>query len=107
MLSWTTGINRSIHLSLIAGLLVFVLSFLYLKSPHLADPFGGVNFGTWRFDPVRDGDDYGLSHRQCSAAFPKLYNDVDEMISRRQANHIAKADFDSVEGDHVRDRSER
>lgn len=44
----------------------------------------------WEFDVVRDGG--------CSAAFPKLYSDVDEMVSRRKDYRIAKADKDSVGG---------
>ena len=121
MLAWATGKNRNVHLSLLAGLLIFLLSFFYLKwgtseneagvynqkhsnNPflsHFKSSFTGVNFGTWEFDVVRDGDNYGLSDSQCSAAFPKLYSDVDEMVSRRENNHISRTDFDSVEGDHV------
>ena len=109
MLAWTTSKNRNVPLYSLAGLLIFVLFIFYLKSgtieseagaeSHFGNPF---RFGAWDFDVVRDGDDYGLSDSQCSAAFPKLYSDVDEMVSRRRQNHIAKADFDAVEGDHVK-----
>lgn len=121
MLNWTTVKNRNTHFSLLAGLLIFLLLVFYLQMgtreseagvdnkkhsdktffQHFSNPFRGVNFGTWEFDAVRDGENYGLSHMQCSTAFPKLYCDVDEMVSRRNANHITKADFDAVEGDHV------
>lgn len=119
MLPGTTGQNRSILVPVLAGLLTFLLLFFYLKLgtgssesgadsqghkdksllPHFANPF---HTDTWQFDVTRDGDDYGLSDSQCSAAFPKLYSDVDEMMSRRQTNHITREDFDSVEGDHGR-----
>ena len=69
--------------------------------PQLANPFRSYFIADWEFDAARDGDDYGLSDRQCAAAFPKLYGDIDEMVSRREFSHVAKADFDPVEGDHV------
>lgn len=123
MLPGTIGQNRSILVPILAGLLTFLLLFFYIKSgtwasetgadsqkhtdktllAHFTNPLRGVNFNTWQFDVVRDGDNYGLSDSQCSAAFPKLYGDIEEMTSRRQTNHIAKEDFDSVKGDHVRD----
>lgn len=121
MLGLTTGRNRNICVTLSAGLLIFLLLISYSGLgtreseagadsqahygkkflPQFANPFRGYLFASWEFDAVRDGDDYGLSDRQCSAAFPKLYADIDEMVSRRELNHVAKADFDSVEGDHV------
>ena len=117
MLTWSK--NRNAHIALLAGLLIFLLliSFLRWKTandnagvdgqghpdkkflPHIANPFRVVN--TWEFDVRRDGDNYGLSHSQCSTAFPKLYSDIDEMVARRNNNRIAKAEFDSVDGDHV------
>ena len=119
MLPWTNSKIRTIHVSSLAGLLIFLWLLWHLKwgttdgedadsqqhsektfLSHFANPFRGSS--TWKFDVVRDGDKYGLSPHQCSAAFPKLYGDIDEMVSRRKANPIAKADFDSVEGDHVR-----
>ena len=123
MLPGTSGHNRSILVPVLAGLLTFLLLFFYIRSgtgasqigadgqkytdktllAHFANPFHGVNIDTWQFDVIRDGDNYGLSDSQCSAAFPKLYSDVDEMMSRRQTNHIAKEDFDSVKGDHLQD----
>ena len=121
MHAWTTGKNCNIHVSLLAGLSVFLLLSFCLTwgttgsearvdsqkntdrtlLPHFANPFRGANFGAWKFDVTRDGDNYGLSPSQCSAAFPKLYTDIEEMVSRRRSNHISKAHFDSVEGDHV------
>ena len=38
---------------------------------------------------------------RCS--LPKVYGDIDEMVCRKEFNHVAKADFDSVEGDHVKE----
>ena len=121
MLGLTTSRNRIIYVSLSSGLLLFLV--LISSSgfgtrqreagadnqahpgtkffPQLANPFRGNLFASWEFDAAPDGDDYGLSDRQCAAAFPKLYGDIDEMVSRRELNHVAKADFDSVEGDHV------
>lgn len=121
MLSLTFSRNRNVYIILSAGLLLFLLLISYSGFgtrqreagannqahpgtkffPQLANPFRNYFFADWKFDAARDGDDYGLSDRQCGAAFPKLYGDIDEMVSRRESNHIAKADFDSVEGDHV------
>ena len=122
MFACTTYRNRNISFSLLAGLSISSLLAFYLTRglgeneagadsqkhsdntifSHLTDAFRGVNSDTWEFDVVRDGDNYGLSHSQCSAAFPKLYSDVEEMVSRRSSKHIAKADFDSIEEEHVR-----
>ena len=118
MLGLTTSRNRNVYVTLSAGLLLFILLIAYSGFgarqreagqslpgtnlfPQLANPFRSYFFADWEFDAARDGDNYGLSDRQCASAFPKLYGDIDEMVSRRQSNHIAKADFDSVKGDHV------
>ncbi|KAL3474834.1 glycosyl transferase family 90-domain-containing protein [Aspergillus californicus] len=38
----------------------------------------------WEFVVGRDGDNHGLSEKQCLAAFPKLFGDVDRMMERRK-----------------------
>ena len=111
--------NRNIQALLLAGLLIISLLSFSLEwrtgdskasvhrpkdskskyLPHIVSPFQGGNTGTWNFDVDRDGDDYGLSHTQCATAFPKLYSDIDEMVSRRKDRHLTKEDFDSVEDD--------
>ena len=119
MLAQTTDRNRNIQIFLFAGLLIILLLTFSLEwrtgeskasvhgqkhsaakfLPHIVNPFQGVTTDSWKFDVDRDGDNYGLSHSQCSTAFPKLYGDIDDMVSRRKTSHVAKEDFDSVVDD--------
>lgn len=112
MLSWTAAKSRNIQVSSSAALLILVLLGIYLKTrsteknsnktylPQFANPFRGIESNTWEFDVGRDDEDYGLSNAQCSAAFAKLYCDVNEMVPRRKTNHTAKADMASVITEH-------
>ena len=43
---------------------------------------------SWTFDPLKDGENYGLSDGQCSSAFPKLYTSINEMVARHSSNPI-------------------
>jgi len=36
----------------------------------------------WKFQATRDARDFALSDEQCSAAFPKLYTDINRMVKR-------------------------
>ena len=108
--------NRN-HVPLAAGVLVFLVLIIVLTRGRAGESVITTNhyqhsdntflsyirnpFGAWKFDVRRDGDNYSLSPRQCAAAFPKLYSDVEEMVSRRKGNPITKVEFDSVEGEHV------
>ena len=51
---------------------------------------------TWTFNTRRDAENYGLSDEQCTAAFPKLYTDIEHMKSKFQNRRISKADIDAV-----------
>ena len=54
------------------------------------------------FDPVKDGQDYGLSDAQCSSAFPKLYTSIDEMVARRATKPIKAKELNAqMTGDHA------
>lgn len=54
------------------------------------------------FDPVKDGQNYGLSDAQCSSAFPKLYTSIDEMVDRHASNPITPKSLDAkMTGDHA------
>ena len=119
MLAQTTDRSRNIQVFLFAGLLIILLLSFSLEwgsgestasihsqkasngkfLPHIANPFKVVHSDAWEFDVDQDGDNFGLSHSQCSTAFPKLYDDIDEMVSRRKTSHVAKEDFDSVKDD--------
>ncbi len=55
-----------------------------------------------KFDPVKDGQNYGLSDAQCSSAFPKLYTLIDEMVARRASKPINPKELDAkMTGDHA------
>ena len=113
MLGLTSSRVRNISATLSAAILLFLLLISYSGSatrqrtdsqarlgtklfPQVESPFQGYLFASWEFGAARDGDDYGLSDRQCAAAFPKIYGDIDEMVSRRKFFHVAKADLNSV-----------
>ncbi|KAL4874062.1 hypothetical protein BDV12DRAFT_158965 [Aspergillus spectabilis] len=63
---------------------------------------GGNTSQDWEFDVGRDGDNHGLSERQCLAAFPKLFGEIDKavefrkkeggagLISFRELNEVAR-----------------
>lgn len=89
MLGLTTSRHRNISVTLSTGLLLFLLLISYSGVgirqreagadsqahpgtrffPQLANPFRGYFLASWEFDTARDGDNYGLSDRQCAAAF--------------------------------------
>ena len=50
---------------------------------------------SWTFDPTRDAENYGLSHAQCSSAFPKLYTSIHEMVARHSSNPIKQNHLDA------------
>lgn len=50
---------------------------------------------SWTFNTARDADDYGLSDAQCSAAFPKLYGEIDKTLALFNNNHITQEQLDS------------
>ena len=43
---------------------------------------------TWTFDPIKDAENYGLSEAECSSAFPKLYDSIEDMVGRHETNPI-------------------
>ena len=49
----------------------------------------------WEFQVERDGENYDLTDEQCSAAFPKLYTEIDKAVARRKDKHITKEELDS------------
>lgn len=100
--------NRNMHVSLFAGLSIFLLPGFHLVSRSTENEAGSGSWlgqpealelknsfhnsqilsvvsksDAWEFDVVRDGG--------CSAAFPKLYSNVDEMVSRRKDNSHSKS----------------
>ena len=50
---------------------------------------------SWTFDPIRDGENYGLSDARCSSAFPKLYTSIDEMVARHASKPIKAKHLDA------------
>ncbi|KAL4885246.1 glycosyl transferase family 90-domain-containing protein [Aspergillus karnatakaensis] len=53
-------------------------------SSSSSEPGSGRNATReWTFDVRRDGDNHGLSHEQCLAAFPKLFIEIDKAVKER------------------------
>lgn len=65
-----------------------------LERPLLKPCISTDAVGEWEFQAWRDANDYGLSDAQCSAAFPKLFIEIDRAVVRRETN-ITIADLDS------------
>ncbi|OAX79888.1 hypothetical protein ACJ72_05791 [Emergomyces africanus] len=62
-----------------------------------ADPNnnGSVGDVPWKFEPERDGDNYGLSRAQCQQAFPKLYIEIEKAVVARRGNNITFEELNS------------
>ena len=58
------------------------------------EPHDRAASASWTFDPAKDGENYGLADAQCSAAFPKLYSSIHEMVERHAENPIRAKDLD-------------
>ena len=70
----------------------------HISSSSSHDP---TSSASWQFDPLKDGENYGLSETRCSFAFPKLYTSIHEMVARHASNHIKEEDLDAeMSGDH-------
>lgn len=46
------------------------------------------SLGGWRYEYPRDAMNYGLSSRQCNAAFPDFYGDIESAVASRRDNPI-------------------
>lgn len=66
-----------------------------LSSVYTIPSNSSNNVGSWTFDASRDARDFALSDEQCSAAFPKLYTDINRMVQRYQNKPITKKQIDS------------
>ena len=51
--------------------------------------------GHWYFQ--RDRNNLMLDDAQCSAAFPKLFEEVQRAVEGRRTNHITSAELDTIE----------
>lgn len=61
-----------------------------------------ITNASWTFDPLKDGENYGLSDLQCSSAFPRLYTSIDDMVARHASNPIRAKDLNAeLHGDHA------
>jgi hypothetical protein len=49
----------------------------------------------WEFKVERDGDNYSLNDKQCAAAFPKLFGEIEKSVAIRKKNPITFEEFDS------------
>lgn len=67
----------------------------------------GSNNGYWQapypvehfnFDPDVHGNTHTLNHEQCDAAFPQLYQSLDQAVSRRQGRKVHIQDIEIAEG---------
>lgn len=103
--------DRRIILIFIFTLLIFIATLLSFKpslrqlprnyftnnyhtaSTHLTSSDPATSGAPWTFDPIKDGENYGLSDIQCSSAFPKLYTSIDEMVARHASNPIKAKDL--------------
>lgn len=56
---------------------------------------GGGGPDNWEFVPERDADNFGLNQKQCRAAFPKLFVDIDNMVELRKDKKITVKELNS------------
>lgn len=49
----------------------------------------------WEFKAERDADNYGLTDKQCQAAFPKLFIDIEKSVKARKGNPISYKEYSS------------
>lgn len=61
----------------------------------ISSPHDRTDTASWTFDPIRDGENYGLSDAECSSAFPKLYTSIHEMVARHSSNPIKQNHLDA------------
>ena len=76
----------------------------YYEPPHEFKTSESYRLNTsapWIFDPTRDGENYGLSDVQCSSAFPKLYDSIDDMVERHELSPIKTISNPELIGDHA------
>ncbi|KAJ9622781.1 hypothetical protein H2203_006432 [Taxawa tesnikishii (nom. ined.)] len=60
------------------------------------DEARGSTHAEWQFDYARDARNYGLSHEQCSSAFPLLYKEIDRAVEHRRGNKIDVSEVDTA-----------
>lgn len=96
----------TLALFLIIATLISYHPFLRQRPRQFVD-YHTVSYGqaknlSWSFDPVKDGENYGLSDVQCSSAFPEFYTSIHEMVTRHASNPISPTQLDaSLTGDNA------
>jgi hypothetical protein len=60
------------------------------KAPVLAKqgPHLGYSFGDWKFNVDTDGRNYELSDKQCDAAFPDYYKEIERAVAWRKEQNL-------------------
>lgn len=70
----------------IAAALAVLLSIILLLNLRSLRSTGHVPDTSWRFEFSRDANSHSLSETQCNAAFPRLFENIDDAVSARTRN---------------------
>lgn len=72
---------------LIAALAIGVTIVLFFSLQSVPSVPHDYNARTWKFEFARHANSHSLDASQCDAAFPRLYDNIDEAVSSRIRDH--------------------
>ena len=76
--------GRVLSFTLLASAIVYsVYSFAHTTDSNaVTSSFSPISFRSWKYHPERDAANYGLSDEQCDAAFPRLFDPINQVIKQ-------------------------
>lgn len=91
-------LTRRPALTISAFIATLVLLFWYIHVTNVAiqpyDRRSDFN-GNWNF--LRDKDNLMLDEKQCQAAFPGLFQEIERAVEGRKLKHITREELDTIE----------